>query len=53
MLAGGGFVGALLFQPLSSAVTSLISYVGAGVLYAELKAINQGLGAETLAKVFD
>lgn len=53
MLVGQDAAGLLLIQPLSNAVTYLISYVGAGVLYAELKGLRHGVGAESLAKVFD
>lgn len=52
-LGGESPVGAIVLQPLANVVTYLMSYVGAAVLYTELKAIKQGVGAESLAKVFD
>lgn len=58
-LAGGG-MGGVLFSPfrlvffaLISTVSNAISYVGLGVLYANLRELKEGVGGESLAAVFD
>lgn len=56
MLEGGTptffFVNAL-FSGLSQAVTTMISATGVAAIYYEIRQIKEGIGAESLAEVFD
>jgi len=55
-LAAGGtlpFLQTIVFVPLLSVANALVGAVGTAVLYVELRRIRDGVGAESLAAIFD
>lgn len=54
-LAGGGgaLIEAVLVNPLSNTLSTVIGATGGAVLYVELRRLREGLGPESLAAIFD